>query len=72
LCADHAVTSLVQLSRAPEFRRGHGALCDALAAGQIDEQAVAVPLTGTLPQLAHGQEARRNRALRSPHDPQRA
>jgi len=34
LCADHAVKSLVQLSLAPEFRRGHGAL----AAGRIDEE----------------------------------
>ena len=41
LCADHAVTSLVQLSLAPQFRRGHGALYDALAAGQIDEEAFA-------------------------------
>ncbi|RVX41102.1 hypothetical protein EDD27_3568 [Nonomuraea polychroma] len=30
--ADHPVTSLVQLSLEPEFRRGHGALYDALAA----------------------------------------
>src|SRR5260370_17573906 len=30
LCADHAVTSLVQLSLAAEFTRGHGALYDAL------------------------------------------
>jgi hypothetical protein len=35
LCADHAVTSLLQLSRVPEFRRGHGALCDALADGHL-------------------------------------
>ena len=35
LCADHAVTSLVQLSLEPEFTRGHGALYDALSAGQI-------------------------------------
>src|SRR5206468_1472176 len=41
LCADHAVTSLVQLSLVPEFRRGHGALYDALAAGQVDEGALA-------------------------------
>src|ERR1035441_1298693 len=33
LCADHAVTSLVQLSLVPAFRRGHGALYDALAGG---------------------------------------
>ena len=58
LCADHAVTSLVQLSLVPEFRRGHGALYDALAAGQVDEEALAALLTGTLPQLIDGQEAR--------------
>jgi hypothetical protein len=34
LCADHAVTSQVQLSLEPEFTRGHGALYDALAAGE--------------------------------------
>jgi hypothetical protein len=38
LCADHAVTSLVRLSLVPEFRRGHGALYDALADGRIDEE----------------------------------
>src|SRR5262245_24772606 len=38
LCADHAVTSLVQLSLVPEFRRGHGALYDALRDGAIDEE----------------------------------
>jgi DDE superfamily endonuclease len=57
LCADHAVTSLVQLSLVPEFRRGHGALYDALAAGQVDEEALAALLTGTLPQLVDGPEA---------------
>ena len=56
LCADHAVTSLVQLSLVPQFRRGHGALYDALAAGQVDEEAFAALLTGTLPQLIDGQE----------------
>lgn len=55
LCADHAVTSLVQLSLAPEFRRGHGALYDALAAGQIDEEKLAGLLTATLPQLVDGE-----------------
>jgi hypothetical protein len=58
LCADHAVTSLVQLSLVPAFRRGHGALYDALAAGQIDEEAFAVLLTATLPPLADGNEGR--------------
>ncbi len=58
LCADHAVTSLVQLSLVPEFRRGHGALYAALADGQIDEEKLAALLTGTLPQLVDGQEGR--------------
>src|SRR5882757_1138187 len=58
LCADHAVTSLVQLSLVPEFRRGHGALYDALAAGQTDEEALAALLTSTLPQLIDDDHAR--------------
>ncbi|WP_419198004.1 transposase [Nocardia vinacea] len=37
ICADGPVTSLVELSLAPVFRRGHGALYDALADGAIDE-----------------------------------
>ena len=65
LCADHAVTSLVQLSLVPEFRRGHGALYDALAAGDIDEEALAALLTGTLPQLI---DCREGRAWVSGHD----
>ena len=56
LCADHAVTSLVELSLVPAFRRGHGALYDALAAGRIDEDKLAALLTGTLPQLVDGPE----------------
>jgi hypothetical protein len=58
LCADHAVTSMVQLSLVPEFRRGHGALYDALAAGRIDEEALAALLTSTLPQVIDGEEGR--------------
>jgi len=58
LCADHAVTSLVRLSLVPEFRRGHGALYDALAAGRIDEEAFAALLAGTLPQLIDDGPAR--------------
>ena len=57
LCADHAVTSLAELSLVPAFRRGHGALYDALAAGQVDEEAFAALLAGTLPQLVDGEEA---------------
>jgi DDE superfamily endonuclease len=58
LCAGHAVTSLVQLSLVPEFRRGHGALYDALAAGQIDDEAFAALLTASLPPLVDGDEGR--------------
>jgi DDE superfamily endonuclease len=58
LCADHAVTSLVQLSLVPAFRRGHGALYDALAGGQIDEEAFAQLLADTLPQLIDDDHAR--------------
>jgi DDE superfamily endonuclease len=58
LCADHAVTSLVQLSLEAEFTRGHGALYDALAAGRIDEEKLAALLAGTLPPLIDGAEGR--------------
>ena len=58
LCADHAVTSLAELSLVPQFRRGHGALYDALAAGRIDEEALAGLLAGTLPPLVDGDEGR--------------
>ena len=56
LCADHAVTSLVQLSLVPQFRRGHGALYDALAAGRIDGEQLAALLTSTLPRLVDGDQ----------------
>ena len=58
LCAGHAVTSLAELSLVPAFRRGHGALYDALAAGRIDGEAFATLLTATLPPLADGEEGR--------------
>ncbi len=58
LCADHAVTSLAELSLVPAFRRGHGALYDALAAGRIGQEKLAALLTGTLPQLVDGDESR--------------
>jgi len=41
-----------QLSLVPEFRRGHGAL----RARPIDEEAFAVPLTGTLPRCARSSQ----------------
>lgn len=65
LCADHAVTSLVQLSLVPQFTRGHGALYDALAAGRIDEEALAALLRQMLPPLVDGDQGR---AWISEHD----
>ena len=58
LCAGRPVSSLVQLSLEPEFRRGHGALYDALAAGRIDEEKLFSLLAGALPPLVDGSEAR--------------
>ena len=58
LCSDRPVRSLVQLSLEPEFRRGHGALYDALAAGQADDERLFSLLTTVLPPLVDGPEAR--------------
>ena len=58
LCADHAVTSLVQLCQEPEFTRGHGALYDALSAGRIDDERFFSLLASELPQAVDGPEAR--------------
>ena len=58
LCADHAVTSLVQLCLEPEFTRGHGALYDALSAGRIDDERLFSLLASELPQAVDGPEAR--------------
>ena len=57
LCADHAVTSLVQMSLEPEFTRGHGALYDALSAGRIDDEQLFCLLASALPQAVDGPEA---------------
>jgi hypothetical protein len=56
LCADRPVRSLVQLSLEPEFRRGHGALYDALAAGA--GRAAVYLLTEVLPPLVGGPKVR--------------
>ena len=58
LCSDRPVRSLVQLSLEPEFRRGHGALYDALAAGRVDDERLFSLLTEVLPPLVDGPEAR--------------
>jgi hypothetical protein len=46
-----------QLSLEPEFRRGHGALYDALAAGRVDDERLFSLLTEVLPPLVDGPEA---------------
>src|SRR5260221_10733127 len=53
LCTDGPVKTLTGLSLAPEHRRGHGALYDAINHGRIDIAALSVALTAvTLPRLA--------------------
>src|SRR5713226_3354652 len=50
LCADGPVKTLVGLSLAPEHRRGHGALYDAVSHGRVEIAALSVALTAiTLP-----------------------
>nr|WP_157978385.1 MULTISPECIES: transposase [Nocardia] len=49
ICSDGPVTSLVELSLAAVFRRGHGALYDALADGSIDEDLLRDLLADQLP-----------------------
>ncbi|MFB7225048.1 NF041680 family putative transposase [Streptomyces sp. NPDC056227] len=49
LCAEGPVTSLVELSLQSNFRRGHGALYDALAHGAIDEERLRSLLASQLP-----------------------
>ena len=46
LCAQGRVESLVELSMQPAFRRGHGALYDAVACGEIDTEQLARAVTG--------------------------
>jgi hypothetical protein len=50
LCADGPVRSLAELSLCPVFRRGYGALYDALACGGVDAGRLRDALTGALPQ----------------------
>lgn len=49
ICTEGPVTSLVELSLASVFRRGHGALYDALAQGTIDEERLRDLLADQLP-----------------------
>ena len=50
LCAGGPVRSVAELSLTPEFRRGHGALYDALAAGGVDEDKLRDALVAVLPE----------------------
>src|SRR5260370_39023303 len=53
LCANGPVKTLAGLSLAPEHRRGHGALYDAVSHGRIDTAALSVALAAIrLPRLA--------------------
>jgi DDE superfamily endonuclease len=55
LCADGPVRTLAALSLAPEHRRGHGALYDAVNAGRIDIRRLRWSLAGLpLPRAADG------------------
>ncbi len=55
LCTDGPVKTLVGLSLAPEHRRGHGALYDALNHGRIEVEALRRQLAETpLPRAADG------------------
>ena len=53
-CGDQPVTSLVQLSLSPVFRRGHGALYDGLVAGGIDTTGLKDVLATGLPACDNG------------------
>lgn len=56
LCASGPVTSLPELTLDPVHRRGHGAMYDALAAGQIDVARLRMMLVGlALPRSSQGQ-----------------
>lgn len=50
LCVDGPVASLAELSLCPVFRRGHGALYDALACGGVDEDRLRDALVAVLPE----------------------
>lgn len=55
LCSDGPVKTLVGLSLAPEHRRGHGAMHDALNHGRVDVESLRWQLAGSpLPRAADG------------------
>ena len=54
-CAGGPVSSPVDLSVEPEFRRGHGMVYDALAEGRIDSARLRRVLVGMLPEARSGE-----------------
>src|SRR2546423_5326780 len=55
LCTDGPVKSLVELVLAPEHRRGHGALYDALSSGRVDVERLRRAMAGLpVPRAADG------------------
>src|SRR2546429_5096882 len=55
LCTDGPVKSLVDLVLAPEHRRGHGALYDALSSGRVDVERLRRAMAGLpIPHAAGG------------------
>jgi hypothetical protein len=50
LCADGPVRSVAELSLCPVFRRGHGAMYDALACGEVDASRLRDLLVAALPE----------------------
>src|SRR3989440_4045972 len=57
LCADGPVRTLAGLSLAPEHRRGHGALYDAVNCGRVDIGRLRRSLAGVPPPPAGGGRA---------------
>ena len=57
LCADGPVKTLAGLSLAPEHRRGHGALYDAVNHGRIDISAAAAVCGGAAVTAGRGRPA---------------
>ena len=56
LCADGPVKTLIGLALAPEHRRGHGALYDALGRGRIEVTRLRATMAGLpLPRTVDGQ-----------------
>ncbi|MFK0181721.1 transposase [Streptomyces xanthochromogenes] len=61
LCADDTARTLAELSQAPEYRRGHGALYSGVNQRQFDVSGLRRSLAGLpLPRTAEGRLAERS------------